>query len=96
AGMRACDAADPCRDDYICVSPVASSPEDFEAYFDARSNALTKKPYFKYIVGKPYSAADYYGQRFPDRDWLDRHDRRGLCIPPYFVFQFRSDKHPKP
>ncbi|WP_095081700.1 hypothetical protein [Mesorhizobium sophorae] len=96
AGMRACDAADPCRDDYICVSPVATSPEDFKAYYDTRSNALTKKPYFNDIVGKPYSAAGYYGQRFPDRDWLDRQDHRGLCIPPYFVFQFRSDKHPKP
>ena len=96
AGMRACDAADPCRDDYICASAVATSPEDFENYFNARAESLAKKPYFKNIVGKPYSAADYYGQRFPDKEWLDRRDRRGLCIPPYFVFQFRSDRHPKP
>jgi hypothetical protein len=23
-------------------------------------------------------------------------DQRGICIPPYFVFQFRSDGHPAP
>ena len=32
--------------------------------------------------------------------WLGRNDGkgdpRGLCIPPYFVFQFRSDGHPLP
>lgn len=96
AGMRACNAADPCRDDYICVSPVARTRKDFEDYFFAREEALSKKPYFKQIVGKPYAPADYYGQTHPDQEWMDRQDRRGLCIPPYFVFQFRSDKHPKP
>ncbi|MER9255371.1 hypothetical protein NKI59_26925 [Mesorhizobium sp. M0598] len=96
AGMRACDAANPCRDDYICVSPVAASPDAFASYFATRSEALTKNPYFRNIVGKAYAAADYFGQSFPDREWLDRQDHRGLCIPPYFVFQFRSDKHPKP
>src|SRR5690606_21297391 len=44
AGMAACDAAQPCRDDYIC----ARSP----------------------------------------------HDERGMCIPPYFLFQLRVDGHP--
>jgi len=95
-GMRACDAANPCRDDYICVSPVATNADDFEAYFSRRAESLASEPYFNDIVGEPYSADDYYGQTFPDKAWLDRHDRRGLCIPPYFVFQFRSDKHPKP
>jgi hypothetical protein len=42
--LRACDATNPCRDDYICVVT---------------------------------DVAD-----------------RGACIPPYFVFQFRVDRHP--
>ena len=41
-----------------------------------------------------------FGQKEPDAAWLGRNngkgDRRGLCIPPYFVFQFRSDGHPSP
>jgi hypothetical protein len=96
AGMRACDAASPCRDDYICVSPMVRAGEDFEAIFTARAESLASQPYFKQIVGKPYAAADYYGQVHPDEEWLTRQDRRGLCIPPYFVFQFRADKHPQP
>ena len=42
--------------------------------------------------------ADDFGQKEPDDAWLSRNggvgDRRGICIPPYFVFQFRSDGHP--
>jgi hypothetical protein len=50
AGMRACDARHPCRDDYICT-------QQFELPGS--------------VPGK------------------------GACIPPYFMFQFRADKHPR-
>lgn len=96
AGMRACDAASPCRDDYICVSPIAKTPDEFLKYHKQRAEDLKSKSYFKKIVGTDYSADRYYGQEPPDPAWLKRDDRRGVCIPPYFVFQFRSDKHPKP
>ena len=43
---------------------------------------------------------DDFGQKEPDAAWLGRNygkgDQRGLCIPPYFVFLFRSDGHPSP
>ena len=46
-----------------------------------------------------YDPADF-GQKQPDSAWLERNggrgDQRGVCIPPYFVFQFRSDGHPAP
>jgi hypothetical protein len=46
-----------------------------------------------------YDANDF-GQKEPDQAWLSRNggagDQRGICIPPYFVFQFRSDGHPAP
>ena len=52
----------------------------------------------KQVEGQ-YSMADY-GQQEPDAAWLARNngagDQRGVCIPPYFVFQFRSDGHPSP
>ena len=50
AGMRACDAKNPCRDDYICT-------QQFELPGS--------------VPGK------------------------GTCIPPYFMFQFRADRHPR-
>jgi hypothetical protein len=50
AGLRACDRANPCREDYICTAP----------YKD---------------LGNPHNM--------------------GTCIPPYFMFQFRVDGHPK-
>lgn len=46
AGLRRCDTATPCRDDYICVTSS-----------------------------------------------IDRG--RGACLPPYFLFQFRVDGHPR-
>ena len=45
--------------------------------------------------GEKYSPANF-GQAAPDLAWMKRNDRRGICIPPYFVFQFRVDGHPKP
>lgn len=47
AGLRACDARRPCRDDYICVATDSKQKD------------------------------------------------KGTCIPPYFVFQFRVDGHPR-
>jgi hypothetical protein len=42
----------------------------------------------------------FFGEKMPDSSWLDRNggngDRRGLCIPPYFVFQFKADGHRVP
>ena len=89
AGMRACDVANPCRDDYICLRSMGYSasngPQEYE---ERRKN-----------VSGIYDPADY-GQQEPDAAWLARNngegDQRGICIPPYFVFQFRSDGHPPP
>jgi hypothetical protein len=51
AGLRACDKANPCREDYICTA----------GYDDLKG-------------AKP---------------------GKGTCIPPYFIFQFRVDGHPR-
>lgn len=87
AGMRACNSANPCRDDYICLRPMGYNEANGHDQFVARKNAV------------PYTEADY-GQAEPDSAWLGRNggrgDPRGICIPPYFVFQFRSDGHPSP
>jgi hypothetical protein len=89
AGMRACDVAHPCRDDYICLSGMGYTAANAHDRFEARRS----------VVAGIYDAADY-GQQEPDKAWLGRNgghgDRRGVCIPPYFVFQFRSDGHPSP
>lgn len=89
AGLRACDRANPCRDDYICLKPLGYTAADGHDKFLARERAVAGH------YGK-----DHFGQVEPDRLWLRRNDgagdQRGLCIPPYFVFQFRSDKHPSP
>ncbi|MDP9535030.1 hypothetical protein Q7L38_20885 [Pseudomonas protegens] len=97
AGMRACDIANPCRDDYICVAPTSPSPKlETERMFRERLKRLqdtsSTNPW-KRIIGLPYDS-DQYGQKQPDSAWVNRNDTRGICIPPYFVFQFRSDRHP--
>jgi hypothetical protein len=51
AGLRACDKAHPCREDYICT-----------AGYD---------------------------------DLVEAKPGKGTCIPPYFIFQFRVDGHPR-
>lgn len=89
AGVRACDATRPCRDDYICLQPMGYNAANGQAAFDRRAKAVSG-----------IYASDDYGQQMPDRAWLARDggkgDQRGICIPPYFVFQFRSDGHPDP
>ena len=49
----------------------------------------------KAALGDAYNPLAF-GQKAPDRDWMQHNDRRGICIPPYFVFQFRADGHPQP
>jgi hypothetical protein len=87
AGMRACDVAHPCRDDYICLKAMGYTAANGHDRYEARRKAVS------------YDPADY-GQQEPDAAWLGRNggggDQRGICIPPYFVFQFRSDGHPAP
>jgi hypothetical protein len=97
AGLRACDAASPCRDDYICVKPMEGyAPDMAQGSYDKRKQALIHSALFKKITGKWYKPEDYYGQTMADAAWVNRNDQRGLCIPPYFVFQFRADGHPAP
>jgi hypothetical protein len=98
AGLRACDAAAPCRDDYICVKPMEGydGPDQAHSSFEKRKQTLSESELFRDITGKKYRVEDYYGQIMPDDKWVNRNDRRGLCIPPYFVFQFRADGHPAP
>lgn len=79
AGLRACDTAHPCREDYICVRPAMETGESVKALQaivlnDAAGNR----------------AQDSCGA--PDASWYDRISK-GTCIPPYFVLQFRADKH---
>jgi hypothetical protein len=74
AGLRACDAATPCREDYICLRPMLNQIDVQKAYQDL-------KP-----LDRQYSCAK------PDDKWLPRANM-GTCIPPYFVLQFRADKH---
>ena len=90
-GVRACDVASPCRDDYICLKPIKYDSTTFEK----RKKRLTTAPYFPHVTGRPYDP-NAYGQQKPDNAWIFRNDQRGFCLPPYFVFQFRSDRHPKP
>jgi hypothetical protein len=95
AGIRACDAAAPCRDDYICVMPMGYTPATAQQSFDDRAALLASSSYFQQVNRRPYDPNDF-GQKRPDAAWVARNDQRGLCIPPYFVFQFRSDGHPAP
>lgn len=97
AGMRACDIRNPCRDDYICVAPISPRPKQdtlklYRERLERLQSTASTNPWLR-IIGSPYDP-DQYGQKQPDAAWIDRDDRRGVCIPPYFVFQFRSDRHP--
>lgn len=82
AGLRACDAATPCRDDYICLRPLLK-PGSVDAEF-AKLKALK---------GKNADDVKYqYSCEKPDTSWKQRA-AKGTCLPPYFVMQFRADKH---
>jgi hypothetical protein len=99
AGMRAFDAASPCCDDYICVRPISgfSNAEEAQKCFKDRREKLSHpKIDYRGIIDAPAYDPTNYGETQPDANWVKRQDRRGYCIPPYFVFQFRSDGHPPP
>jgi len=89
AGMRACDVAHPCRDDYVCMRGLGYSAANGHLRFEDR----------KRITSSIYDSHDF-GQKEPDVAWLGRNggrgDQRGICIPPYFLFEFRSDGHTAP
>jgi hypothetical protein len=91
AGLRACDRANPCRDDYICIRPFGYTGE----FYKKRLRDLLVQRYFYDVNHRAYDIFDY-GQKQSDAAWVNRKDPRGVCIPPYFVFQFRSDGHPAP
>ncbi|WP_223413080.1 hypothetical protein [Roseovarius aestuarii] len=101
SGERACDFANPCRDDYICAKPMEYDGSTFQerlerlVFFPRERPAGVDVSYFEDITGRRYDPAAY-GQKRPDDKWAARDDQRGVCIPPYFVFQFRSDGHPAP
>jgi hypothetical protein len=97
AGLRACDAATPCRDDYICLQPISGPGPDgtLISYTPATAQYLFDRRRDAFPVGErpgPYA----FGEDMPDMEWLGRDDKRGYCMPPYFVFQFRVDGHPTP
>ena len=79
AGLRACDAAHPCREDYICVRGALDRGESSKAL---QALIVTDK------AGK--EAPESCG--VPDSSWQNKI-AMGTCIPPYFVLQFRADKH---
>jgi hypothetical protein len=93
SAMRACDRANPCRDDYICLQPIIYGSTTWQD----RRDSITMGGFFKDVNERPYDPGDF-GQAKPDKAWERRPDRerKGICIPPYFVFQFRSDKHGEP
>ena len=75
--------------------PIGYTPENAQQEFEARAARLKTDPYFQQVNNRPYDPNDF-GQKGPDAAWVAKNDQRGLCIPPYFVFQFRSDGHPAP
>jgi len=52
---------------------------------------LLASKFFEALNKGKYDPDRYYGQAMPDASWIKRNDQRGLCIPPYFVFQFQAD-----
>lgn len=108
SGERACSYANPCRDDYICVQPMKYGKTTYQNRLERLMFAPEFKPrndpddpndtegtYFRDITGRLYDPGAF-GQKRPDKVWAESNDKRGICIPPYFVFQFRSDGHPAP
>ncbi len=99
AGVRACDPANPCRDDYICLSPMRYLKTDATAKRKLRDDARAKEAIENPVLASSFNDKTF-GEAGPDTAWLNREDgrgdRRGVCIPPYFVFQFRADGHVVP
>jgi hypothetical protein len=92
SGLRACSASSPCRDDYICLKSMGYDAKTAPGLYRARAQL---------VAGRTgYDPTLDFGQQMPGSGWLARNggrgDQRGVCIPPYFVFQFRSDRHPNP
>src|SRR5215469_6723542 len=55
AGLRACDAASPCRDDYICVKPMERyAPDQAQNSFQTRQRTQTESALFKELTGRMY------------------------------------------
>jgi hypothetical protein len=102
SGVRACNAANPCRDDYICLSPMGYTAGDAQSKFDARAarREAARNSSDESADNRKRLRITFFGERMPDSAWLARNagngDRRGLCIPPYFVFQFKADGHRVP
>lgn len=79
AGLRACDTSHPCREDYICVRSALERGESVKAL-----QAIT--------LTDPSGRQAPDSCSAPDASWYGRISQ-GACIPPYFVLQFRADKH---
>jgi hypothetical protein len=79
AGLRACDVAHPCREDYVCVRGALQQGDSAKALQAIILNDASGN-----------RAPDSCGA--PDASWRDKI-AQGACIPPYFVLQFRADKH---
>ena len=88
AGTRACSPSMPCRDDYICLKGLGWNAKELDIGFNDRLQQRDKR----------YEAEGTWGQIKPELAWAMRNaargDKRGVCVPPYFVAQFKSDGHP--
>ncbi len=63
AGIRACDAGSPCRDDYICVMPIGYTPDTAEQQYKDRAARLAVSPYFLSTNNCDSDAVAVYGDR---------------------------------
>src|SRR5258707_15510652 len=65
AGIRACDAGSPCRDDYICVMPMGYTPATAQQSFARRAALLKSSTNFLVVNKRPYDPNDF-GQKQQD------------------------------
>lgn len=64
AGMRACNAANPCRDDYICAMPIAQSRQRAEALYAERAAKLKdskNRELYEKLATREYDSNCFYG-----------------------------------